>query len=182
MQWHNGAMRKIPTIYLRDTRVSCSPVTGEINPECQWVFDGHGTPTRKIDGINVKIQDGIAYQRIKPLSRLYDKAKYDAITNESVMLAVDSHPWPNGIYEAYGEGIKDNMEGISGQSMVSILPLDPVLILYGIQTNYRSLMAYFSTHDIEGIVFHHKAAPETMAKIKTRDFFHLHRPRHNPIS
>lgn len=175
-------MRKIPTIYLRDTRVTCAPVTGDINPECQWVFDGHGIATRKIDGINIKIEDGKASQRIKPNSNVYDKAKYGEIDNEHISSIVTKRFWPDGIYEAYGEGIRDNKEGIRGQGMVSILPLDPSLIIHGLQINYRSLMAYFSSHDIEGIVFHHKEEPETMAKIKTRDFFHLHRPRYNPIS
>jgi len=176
-------MKKIPTIYLRDTRVTCSPVTGEINSECQWVFNGEGIATRKIDGINVRIRNGIAAQRIKPNNNDYYKAEYSPITDEYVKMAIASKPfWQDGIYEAYGEGIKNNMEGIDGQTMISIFPIDKSLIIKGLTINYRSLMAYFSSHDIEGIVFHNKAEPETMAKIKTRDFFHLHRPRHNPIS
>lgn len=176
-------MRKIPTIYLRDTRVTCSPVTGEINPECQWVFNGEGIATRKIDGINIKIENGIAYQRIKPNSSDYYKADYGEISDAYVKSIITTRKhWPDGIHEVYGEGIKDNAEGIIGQSMISIFPLDPSLIIQGLQINYRSLMAYFSAHDIEGIVFHRRCDPEIMAKIKTRDFFHLHRPRKNPIS
>ena len=145
-------MRKIPTIYLRDTRVTCSPVTGDINPECQWVFDGEVIATRKIDGINIKIENGRAYQRIKPEDPNYIKAAYEEVTSDAIRSVIASRLWPDGIYEAYGEGIKDNPEGINGVSMVSILPLDPSLIIQGVQVNYRSLMAYFSSHDIEGIV------------------------------
>lgn len=175
-------MKKIPTIYLRDTRVTCSPVTGDINPECQWVFDGGGLATRKIDGINIKIEDGRAYQRIKPDTPDYAKAAYGEITHDSIKGLLATRFWPSGVYEAYGEGIKDNPEGITGVAMISIFPLDKSLIINGLHVNYRSLIAYFSSHDIEGVVFHNKVEPETMAKIKTRDFFHLHRPRHNPIS
>lgn len=175
-------MRKIPTIYLRDERVTCSPVTGDINSIVNWVFEGQGIATRKIDGINVKIENGIAYERIKPLSKDYYKAEYGKVNNEYVKKVVESQNWKDGIYEAYGEGIKNNMENIKGQAMVRILPLDPILILPHIRLNYRFLMNYLSTHDIEGIVWHNRSEPETMAKIKTRDFFHLHRPGKSPLS
>ena len=42
-------MKKIPTIFLRDEQ-DRKHVTNQINPECQWVFDGKGIATIKYDG------------------------------------------------------------------------------------------------------------------------------------
>lgn len=40
-------MKTIPTLFIRDDR---GRAIDEINPECQWVFDGEGIPTVKWDG------------------------------------------------------------------------------------------------------------------------------------
>lgn len=61
-------MKKIPTIFERDWNGDKSRVIDKINPEAQWVFDGEGTPTRKLDGTSVKIEDNFYLQapRTKP--------------------------------------------------------------------------------------------------------------------
>lgn len=167
-------MKKIPTIFLRDLRLTCRPVTGDQNSQCSWVFDGDGVATRKIDGINVKIENGIAYQRIKPILFDYIEADYGPVTDEYVQRAVDSRAYQDGIYEAYGEGIRDNKEKIKGQHLISVLPYDASLVMPEVPRNYRGLMGLFATTSIEGIVFHRENG--AMAKVKTSDFYHLHRP------
>jgi len=62
-------MKKIPSLFLRDWKNNPSLVTRERNPECEWVFDGEGTPTRKWDGTCCMVRDGKLYKR-------YD-AKFD---------------------------------------------------------------------------------------------------------
>jgi hypothetical protein len=42
-------MRKIPTLFQRDPDQPAL-ITREVHPDCQWVLDGEGTPTRKLDG------------------------------------------------------------------------------------------------------------------------------------
>jgi hypothetical protein len=42
-------MNKIPTVFRRDPD-DRKRVLPEANPDCQWVLDGEGTPTRKYDG------------------------------------------------------------------------------------------------------------------------------------
>lgn len=42
-------MRKIPTVYLRDEN-DRAHVTTIVNPQCDWVLLGEGTPRRKWDG------------------------------------------------------------------------------------------------------------------------------------
>lgn len=173
-------MKKIPTIFQRDLSLKCTPVTDEINPECQWVFDGEGIATRKIDGVNIKVEDGKPYIRIKPDTKDYEEAEYkrfSAYEDKYVSKAFHegwSRFWDNGIYEAYGEGIRGNAEKVEGYHMVRIDPVDQALVIHGVKRTYRDLMGYFATHDIEGIVFHHRDG--RMAKIKTKDFYHLSRP------
>ncbi len=165
-------MKKIPTIFLRDYRFICTPVTGDINPDCAWVFENHGIATRKIDGINIKIEDGKAYQRVKPDEPNYIKAFYGPVLDEFALAAIASRSfWEDGIYEAYGEGIRGNKEKIKGQTMVNLF--DPILTIPEAPRNYRGLMGLFATTNIEGIVFHFN---DNMAKIKTTDFYHLKRP------
>ena len=59
-------MRKIPTLFVRN------PETHKIEPilseGCEWVLQGEGTATRKVDGTAVLIRNGHAYKRreVKP--------------------------------------------------------------------------------------------------------------------
>lgn len=170
-------MRKIPTLFLRDYKLKCTPVTEEPNPECDWVFRGDGIATRKMDGINIKIHDERAFIRIKPLERDYCEAAYEPFLHghyDKYVAQAIGQTKQGGIYEAYGQGIRGDAEKVEGQHLVRILPVDRSLVIHGIKRTYRDLMGYFATHDIEGIVFHHPDG--RMAKIKTRDFYHLTRP------
>lgn len=174
-------MRKIPTIFLRDYKLKCTPVTDEINPECQWVFDGEGIATRKIDGVNVKVSRSEIHEwdyqvRVKPGTTDYVEAYYTYCSDKYVRAAVENSGinWVDGIYEAYGEGIRGNPERVEGYHMVRISPVDHALMVHGVPRAYRGLMGYLATHDLEGIVFHHRDG--RMAKIKTKDFYHLKRP------
>jgi len=56
-------MKKIPSLYIRDWEGNKSLVTRERNPECEWVFDGEGTPTRKWDGTCCMVRKGKLYKR-----------------------------------------------------------------------------------------------------------------------
>jgi len=42
-------VRKIPTLFRRDP-AQPALITREVHPDCQWVLDGEGHPTRKLDG------------------------------------------------------------------------------------------------------------------------------------
>lgn len=61
-------MRKIPTLFVRDPDTGLRYVTEQVHPDCQWVMDGEGTPTRKYDGTCVQF-DGErwwARREVKP--------------------------------------------------------------------------------------------------------------------
>lgn len=56
-------MKKIPTIFVRDFEKRPHLVVDEINPGCEWVFEGEGDATRKWDGTCVLIREGKMYAR-----------------------------------------------------------------------------------------------------------------------
>lgn len=55
-------MKKISTLFKKDPN-DLGRVINEINPENQWVFDGEGIPTRKLDGTACAIINGELYKR-----------------------------------------------------------------------------------------------------------------------
>jgi hypothetical protein len=64
-----SAVRKIPTLFLRDDETKRRFVTREVNPLCWWVVDGEGVATFKWDGSAVLIDDdGDVWKRreVKP--------------------------------------------------------------------------------------------------------------------
>ena len=171
-------MQKIPTIFKRDLSLKCTPVTDEPNPDCQWVFDGEGIATRKIDGINVKGDGSQFLMRVKPSTEDYTEAEYAPFKDKFVDAAILNNPlrFTPGVYEAYGENIRGNPERLEGYHLVRIAPRPDMALKLTQEPKrtYRDLMGYFATNDIEGIVYHRGNGQ--MAKIKTKDFYHLARP------
>lgn len=53
-------MKKIPTLYLRDYERTPPGryLTRTVTPGCEWVLAGEGVPTRKLDGVCVRIEEG----------------------------------------------------------------------------------------------------------------------------
>lgn len=49
-------MKKIPTVFVRDPETNLKHVRDEVHPDCQWVLDGEGVPTRKWDGTCVRVR------------------------------------------------------------------------------------------------------------------------------
>ncbi len=61
-------MKKIPTLFKRDPE-DMRHVLAEVNPDCRWVLDGEGVPTRKYDGTCVMLDDAgrwWARREVKP--------------------------------------------------------------------------------------------------------------------
>ncbi len=54
-------MKKIPSLFEResDNRLAVN----KVNPACQWVIDGEGVPTAKLDGTACAVIDGKLYKR-----------------------------------------------------------------------------------------------------------------------
>lgn len=185
-------MQKIPTIFQRDWDGDRSRVLDSINPECQWVFDGEGIPTRKLDGTCCLIRDGKLYKRRevkpgKPIPPDFEEIEHDQITGKRVgWVPVGDGPedrWyreafdrcfemamviPDGTtYELIGPHFQGNPEKQS-EDIFIFHKNDVLHLMDTFARSYEGIKAFLESYDIEGIVFHHPDG--RMAKIKKRDF------------
>ena len=186
-------MKKIPTIFERDWDNNPGLVLDKPNPDAQWVFDGEGQATVKVDGTCCLVKDGKLYKRqeFKSLVEAQNGGKvpedaimcqYDVATDSAFMFvpvgwgpedkrhvaAFFPECHPDGTYELCGPKIQGNREGYNV----------PTLVRHGsthaahVPRTFDGLKAYFAnggnTMNIEGIVWHHPDG--RMAKIKLRDF------------
>lgn len=167
-------MEKIPTLFERDETQRGRPVTPVIKPECDWVAQGEGVATRKLDGMNVKIAGGVLYKRQKPAGGVYDEASYvpadrDDPGDRYLFEAFDVRiGWEDGIYEALGPKIQGNPERYETHRLIRVVPITASLVLEDVPRTFDGLRNYLAEVDFEGIVFHHPDGRK--AKIKKRDF------------
>ena len=185
-------MKKIPTIFKRGDDFK---VINEITPGCEWVFNGEGVATEKLDGTNVQItiENGQATKlekRRNPTKEekahgendgTYvlvtddpsDKYIRDAISN------TDFTSWPNGVHsaEAIGPKIQGNALGLEKHVLVrhSDAPIYSGVRMEVDINNFEYLKTIIKLPslfnpmvEIEGFVFHHHDG--RMAKIKVKDF------------
>lgn len=193
-------MRKIPTLYVRDFEGTLGPpgrfLTREPHPDCDWVFDGEGVATQKLDGTCCRIMAGRLYRRhevkvdkrtgqLRETPAVFTELEVDPETGNKVgwVLADESSPadvWHfgafkqlvldelplDGTYELIGPHVNKNPEQVSTDRLVS--HADPALELRDVPTGYDQIREYLEGAAIEGVVWHH--ADGRMAKIKGRDF------------
>lgn len=180
-------MKKIPTIFKRDSE-NMKFVLTEINPLCQWVFEGIGKATTKYDGTCCKI-DAQGYwkrrevKRNKPIPDGFVEEEFDPNTGKhfgwiKVSQEEKSDRWHReaiqdlniddleyGTYELVGKRIQGNPMGLEGHTLIAHTSAEE-LLLPG--RDYESIRLFLMDLDIEGIVFHHPDG--LMGKIKKRDF------------
>lgn len=184
-------MDKIPTIYERDERFS---VIAKYKPECDWVKNGEGIPTEKIDGTNIRvtIKDHkiIAVEKRRNPNRKekeqgvqprYVPASENDPSDKWIFACVknfepDKYKLKDGQYpcEAYGHKIQGDPLKI-GTNKLYFFTVNPQKFI-NVPLDYNNLKDYiktlYSAFNLkvlaEGIVFHHKDG--RMAKIKRKDF------------
>lgn len=171
-------MRKIPTVFVRDETQRGWPVTAVVKPECQWVLDGEGVMTWKLDGHNVKIDAGVLLKRQRPWTGEYDELSYVACDRANpedrwAFVAFDQHgTQEDGIYELVGPKVQGNPHGFPAHSLIRVLPVDPALVRApsdgGTPRTFESLKLSLQISPYEGFVFHHPDG--RLAKLKRRDF------------
>src|SRR3990167_4199874 len=154
-------VQKIPTMYPRDETKPGHPVMPGVKPECAWVEAGEGIATRKLDGSNVKIQDGRLYKRQKLAEAAHVLCREDNPADRYLFEAIqgaEPTTWGDGIYEAIGAKIQGNPEAdlVPGErhTLVRVVPPDPSLIVDAPRT-FPSLRDWLAIVPYEGIVFHH---------------------------
>lgn len=65
-------MKKMPSLFLRPEDDPRGLVKNIVNPECQWVLDGEGIATAKLDGSACAVIGGMLYKRLDNSSRKGD--------------------------------------------------------------------------------------------------------------
>jgi hypothetical protein len=176
-------MRKIPTLFVRDP-ADLRLVTREVHPDCGWVLDGEGVPTRKYDGTCVLLdEDGEWWARRevkpgRPAPAGYVVVETDPNTVKTVgweplarsafaMFWVQARTgqFKAGTYELCGPKVNGNPEGYDRHTLVSH---DDAEMFDAVPLNFDGLRDWLLGHSYEGIVWHHPDG--RMAKLKRRDF------------
>ena len=185
-----STMEKIPTIFERDERFKVMP---KIKPGCEWVFEGQGKPTEKLDGMNVRLTvRGGLLVRVEKRRNPNPKQKALGIKDGWYVDAdefapddkwvyeaargTDTTKWPDGEHscEALGPNIQGNPLGLERHLCVPFNMEIPVFDQFprtydGVREFLMAAQSRFAPgHLTEGIVFHHPDGRR--AKIKRKDF------------
>jgi hypothetical protein len=157
-------MKKIPSLFARNG----AELTHDYNPLAQWVVDGEGVATRKWDGTAVRWADGQLWARYdarggKPTPPGFVECQEpDPITyhrpgwvpatrpeDKWIREAAGPSTWQDGTYEACGPRIGGNPERLN----THILIRHGTHVLDDVPRDRAGLIAYFTEHDIEGVVW-----------------------------
>jgi len=146
-------MKKMPTIFKREFDKSNVTIYNIVTPGCEWVLNGEGVATLKIDGACCAIINGIFYKRYDakkgkpiPVDAILGQPESDAVTGHlPCWLPVTEHAedkWfrlakensgftTDGTYEAVGPKFNANPEQLEINTLVKhgevILVLQPVI-------------------------------------------------------
>lgn len=163
-------------------------VVNEVTPGCEWVLNGEGVATEKVDGAACAIIDGVLYRRFDakngkqpPEGAIPCQPAPDPVTGHwphwyqvSDRTAADKHfvhayantPWvdEDGTYEAVGLHFQRNPYRLDDD----FLERHGRIKIKDCPRDFEGIRAYLHTHNIEGIVFHRGNGE--MCKIRRKDF------------
>lgn len=182
------AMKKMKTLFKRTFEGhNVANTVNEVTEGCEWVLNGEGVATRKLDGTCCLVKGGKIFARFdyKKGRKLPDGAipcqeKPDDITGHFPhWVEVKDQPqykWhkrafektnglEDGTYELIGEHFQDNPEQVK---QGDILVKHGSIVLDNVPRTFEGIKEYLRTHEIEGIVFHRGNGD--MCKIKRTDF------------
>ena len=187
-------MKKIPTLFKRvfDDNHRIKEVLNEVTPGCEWVLNGEGIATEKLDGTCTLYKDGHIWKRYdakhgKPIpeNAVPCQPEADPITGHlPCWIPIDeNNPSDKWFVKAYQEQLERGYKfveeqtyelcGIHFQGNPYALSHD---FYYGhgfekinnVPRDYTGIKEYLRTHYIEGLVFHRGNGE--MCKIKRTDF------------
>ena len=182
-------MKKMPTLFKREfDKNHVSKTLNEITEGCEWVINGEGYATEKIDGTCCLIKDGKIYARFDykegrklPEGAIPCQEKADPITGHFPhwVLCTDqpqykyhikafeqfpSEEYENGTYELIGKHFQSNPYDLS----LDILEKHGLRIIENIPRTYEGIRDFLKNNYLEGIVFYRGNGE--MCKIKRSDF------------
>ena len=165
-------------------------VRNEIVEGAEWVIQGEGVPTQKLDGTCCMVKDKKLYKRYEikkgktPPTDFLPATDVDNITGkqqgwrpvgegnedrwhrEAFLVTYDTVKVNelDTTYELIGEKIQGNPEKIQGHKLL----IHGSKVLIDVPRDFKGIRNYLKDKDIEGIVWHHPNGK--MVKIKKKDF------------
>jgi hypothetical protein len=173
-------MKKMVSLFKRDWTNKECPAYDEIEEGAEWVVNGEGIATQKLDGTACMIKDGVLYRRLNakkesPADFLHWSFDPEQRTGhgwipvkdvpaDKIHMSIDITGLEDGTYELCGEKVNKNPENIEGHKLI----MHGSTVFENVPTAFNELKQWLSGKDIEGIVWHHKTGD--MVKIKKSDF------------
>ncbi len=178
-------MKKIISLFQRNYDGD-GLVRDEVTPGAEWVQDGEGIPTVKIDGTCCMVRENVLYRRYtwKPgrtaPPEFEPAARLDDVTGKQEgWVPVGDGPQDrmhrgafervhcqlsDGTYELIGPKVQGNPEGVQWNQLVA----HGAIMFQDAPRTFDELKTFFVGRREEGIVWHHPDG--RMVKIKGRDF------------
>ena len=185
-------MKKIPTLFKREFEGhKVAKITSEVHPGMEWVLEGEGEATEKVDGSCCAIIDGKFYKRYdakkgkKPPEGAIPCCEADPVTGHHPhWVPVDrdapENRWlvqayvnsltlhrgllEDGTYEAYGPAFNGNPEGARWNELYR----HGNHKLRCCPRDFEGIKEYLRNIPIEGVVFWKDGEPQ--CKIRRKDF------------
>lgn len=164
----------IPTLFILKDNL----YTPNLNPECKWVMEGEGRPTRMREGNDVSVV-------ISPAGHFYSiwrenddpksKARWRPCGHKipvdrpiwEAVYAMDFHEWPAGEWPCVALGPKFSPNEHVGSSLYSFV-LFPEVLDYMPRT-FEGIREYLRTHPMKGIVWQ-DPGNNRYAKVERKSF------------
>lgn len=182
-------MKKIPTLFEREfADHQVVGISDKVTPGCEWVLEGEGEATEKVDGSCCAIIGGVFYKRYDakkgrkvPIGAIPCIPEPDPVTGHwPHWLRVDGKKaedkwfvrawcnttWANedGTYEAVGPHFQKNPYGLDED----MLERHGRIKIKDCPRTFDGIRGWLATHEVEGIVFWKDGEPG--CKIKRSDF------------
>ena len=187
-------MKKIPTLFRKVYDDGGVTLSRDVKPGFEWVLNGEGEATEKVDGVACAVIDGILYKRVEkregtkvPRGSIPCQNEADPYTGAwPHWVAIDTNkavdrwfvrawantPWIGemqdpetaGTYEAVGLHFQGNPYGLDDD----FLERHGRIKIKDFPRDWDGMKEYFRTHAIEGVVFWKDGEPK--CKIKRSDF------------
>lgn len=183
-------MKKIPTLFEREYGDGGKVVA--VKPEarhgCEWVLDGYGEATEKVDGAACAIINGALWRRYDakrgksaPAGAIPCQPKPDPVTghwphwvkvdpaskgDKWFIRAYENTPWcrEDGTYEAVGVHFQNNPYGLDDD----FLERHGRIKIKDCPRTLDGIREWLRVHEVEGIVWWKDGEPK--CKIKRKDF------------
>lgn len=182
-------MQKIPTLFKRIfENHKKAGILPEVTPDMEWVLEGKGIATEKLDGSCCAIIGGVFYKRydakkgkIPPAGAIpccvpdettghwphwvkVDPAERGDMWHVAAYQNSNGPSLPDGTYEIMGPHFRNNPYGLE----TDVLEKHGGRVLVDVPRSFEGIREYLQEHYIEGIVFWKDGEPG--CKIKRSDF------------